>query len=949
MNRTWLRGAAFSTFVVLVAGGASCASLPDIQAGTCGNGVVEPDHGEDCDNTSLNDAGKAACYPPGSAAACHFDCSGTDCPAGFQCGVDFVCRQPSGRFVETGHPVQIEADRLFSGDFDGDGLGDVVTQTDVQMVTLFGDTNAELGAPFVIRSETNPGLDSHPIPLNPAVGQLALDPKQADSQSTYDLVFAKSDGVTSWQGQSDRTLAPTGFSSIAFGSLQALDFTARTTSFIDDVLLAAEIDGVGIGGASIAAITGVPQGQLGTDTFIYAGFENHNAGDFARTPAVGDLDKQASSPCEEVVVAFVGEPAVHMVRTCVAPGVANAIKVSDRKNPPTGYKAPIDISLGTSKVHAGGFGARITDVDGDGNEDVLVDVDEVTNLERTWVAYGKGDGTFASVQGGAVDDAAGPLVPVPPVKVASVVLTAGQFTAATDPYPDFVLPDRIAIVGPTQDGDGGITPVEADVFADQTWTEAQMVDVDHDSVLDVVAGGSGRLDVYKGTSTPLFTHVPFTVDGDVHDIQVADFDGDRVPDIVFAADHPSDARTSIYVAWGRLFGVPQDPVLVGTFPRVVSIVNGVIGGAQGNGDAVSDLGVLTRTDGSPPTFAVSILAGSPARQLQAPFYIQQGTGGDNNGRRATIPFGFAIGNFGADPHPDLATILAVFRDPTGASATTDVEIAFSQGLQAGLLDTPQFTPVPLDTFNALGLDATVDARLPFADWSRTSMVAVNLDDPAKDSVDELVGVAPAIVAAGSFFYARLEGDTWKIEETVPTGARPTTARNPIAQVIAADLNGDGAKDVVMVTDTGDGSSVKAFMNHKNGKLATGATQISLPAYASGATETPFHVVSIAAFDSDPAPGQEIAMLTDRGGLFVAKSNDDGSVFTVTGPLCADGSDPTTCVNSPRKRIAYVPTGANDAAAAVALVALDVDGDHIDDLVIEQNGALHVFKGQAVHP
>ncbi|MEO7111980.1 MAG: hypothetical protein ABI183_16165, partial [Polyangiaceae bacterium] len=140
MRNGWVSGALVWGIAGVVAAASSCSSLPDIDRSVCGNGVVEPSHNEDCDNGVTDDAGHPTCYPAGTAAACHFDCSSVACPpGGFFCGNDAVCRKPSGAFKDTGHPAQIDADRLLVGDFDHDGLGDVVAQTAVQMNVLYGD------------------------------------------------------------------------------------------------------------------------------------------------------------------------------------------------------------------------------------------------------------------------------------------------------------------------------------------------------------------------------------------------------------------------------------------------------------------------------------------------------------------------------------------------------------------------------------------------------------------------------------------------------------------------------------------------------------------------------------------------------------------------------------------------------------------------------------------
>ncbi len=97
-----------------------CAGLRDLDAGVCGNGVIES--GEDCDGPGSD------CGTPETASACRFLCgSELACPDSFQCGSDGVCRFATGRF-ELANELQSEQD-VFSqlADMDGDGIRDLVS------------------------------------------------------------------------------------------------------------------------------------------------------------------------------------------------------------------------------------------------------------------------------------------------------------------------------------------------------------------------------------------------------------------------------------------------------------------------------------------------------------------------------------------------------------------------------------------------------------------------------------------------------------------------------------------------------------------------------------------------------------------------------------------------------------------------------------------------------
>jgi hypothetical protein len=109
----------------LVAGHAlaGCDDLPRLDENVCGNRVVEEN--EDCD-------GQDACGKPGTQHACHYLCGddqGHQCPPGYGCGVDAVCRRSSGAFEPLVTKSASTALDLLVGDANADGCAEVVTTT----------------------------------------------------------------------------------------------------------------------------------------------------------------------------------------------------------------------------------------------------------------------------------------------------------------------------------------------------------------------------------------------------------------------------------------------------------------------------------------------------------------------------------------------------------------------------------------------------------------------------------------------------------------------------------------------------------------------------------------------------------------------------------------------------------------------------------------------------
>ncbi|WP_146158259.1 hypothetical protein [Enhygromyxa salina] len=111
---------------VAVGGAIACAELGTVDFGVCGNRILEPELGEDCDGSASNFGENATCGAPGSAVACRLTCDSsstkTQCPPGWGCGTDGVCRRPNAEFELVTLPGLARG----VGDLDGDGRDDVV-------------------------------------------------------------------------------------------------------------------------------------------------------------------------------------------------------------------------------------------------------------------------------------------------------------------------------------------------------------------------------------------------------------------------------------------------------------------------------------------------------------------------------------------------------------------------------------------------------------------------------------------------------------------------------------------------------------------------------------------------------------------------------------------------------------------------------------------------------
>lgn len=181
---------------------AGACDLPELPADQCGNHIIE--RGEDCDGVGV---GSNTC-----TATCRLSCT-TDraCPGGWGCGIDGLCRQPSGELEDFGSAVAMPGDSLALADFDGDGRRDVFARQDARFAIAYVD----------------------PAGLSPTITSLSFDatdefpdvPAMADvdGDGRTDLLLRLEDGISLMRGQADRHLLPTPFRRNAPGNAEPSD------------------------------------------------------------------------------------------------------------------------------------------------------------------------------------------------------------------------------------------------------------------------------------------------------------------------------------------------------------------------------------------------------------------------------------------------------------------------------------------------------------------------------------------------------------------------------------------------------------------------------------------------------------------------------------------------------------------------------------------------------
>jgi hypothetical protein len=873
----------------------SCATLPEIGAGVCGNGIVEP--GEDCDRFS--GGGGTVCE------ACHYKCTpgateGPSCPTGWACASsDGTCRAASGQFRALGDTPS-DAFRVDVADVDGDGVGDIVA-------TSSGQTRVRFSVQNLTSSFEIPSFGRAPV-----IAQLT----EGDVRS--DLLFSSRE-IAVWRGQPDRSLAPTAYPTIAlprgpqsqifvttadaYASLPGDEiFIFGTEDLVQKKTFIALRSGIGF----------VPLETMRAKASLLAG-------EFQ----VGDI-REGDNGCPEIAFAYQGLDGVDVFTPCAVDPVPVAV-LPEPPAPRLHLKPPPDKE--GLRLVVGPRGVLMVDLNGDGHLDILVDAVVGDGEPRVLGALGLGNGHFRSVKpNGDPDenDAAGPL----PNALDSLFLVknqyrfpraAGQLTP--DQAADFVFEDEAILRIPRSLGDAGVASVSEtrlDAPASHRWTEARIGDFNGDNAPDFVALSSRGMDFYAGSERPplmnLFSHS--VLNGAAH-LGIGDFDGDHARDIAFTS-----SDTDLWVAFGSLQGGPIEPVNMGRFPGIKQVTTGIIKMGNEMPDALSDIGIM---GGIETAQLVSIVRGSTDRRLLSPYELSRVDPGEQRLlQAATITA--AVGRFDATPHADLAVLGVGLRgdDLAGRALGTSLWMVPSTG-EAEL--SSQAT-------EGVTLEVTGAEAAPY-DWDSASMVAVDLDPASADPRDELVLVArpiPQLVGeqvtlkAGRLLVARLDGAKWAKQTEIDLGGN---APNAIPwRVRAVDVDGDNAKDIAVLHEDSGTSKVTVFFNKGDGQLDTSPVSVSFPDMA---------IVDCAWIQADDRPGKELVVLTtrtDHAGIYLVPAN--GRVFQEPrGPLLDAGGE-----GGAAKRLV------DGAAIGDSIAAGDVNGDGVDDLVVQRGGSLRVYQGIA---
>ncbi|MEM6789113.1 MAG: VCBS repeat-containing protein [Myxococcota bacterium] len=903
--------------------GHGCAVLPDVEDDRCGNGVREAEAGEDCD-------GGADCGAPGTRTACRLQCaSDGDCPAG-ACGVDGVCRVPSGRLDLVALTSVSATQSLLLRDLDGDGCAELA-RTDLRGTEVTAFESLDPGACRPARRDFTPGV----LPE----GRLELRPLPAPTDVTGreggELVFV-GDGLSGQGLYLLETGEEATFTSTVFGSTAMPVGEARAFGFAlgdRDVSL---FLGRGGDGESQALLVVDPRRN---PVDLSSAFDLGGA--LPAVAAVVTVD-EGDDACPRVVFAAAGAAALSVTRIC--PGLPPS-EPGGMATRPTAQSEGVIRFPGAGTLNATPA-LYAVDLDADGvNDDLVVSgtaapgADGPPDGSSLYLAYRRDDGTFGGTATAGAEEGrlAVDLSRFDEVLPPNQFFAVGQFLADEAGVPEVVAlpcpPPERSMRSPSCD------PIDRRC-------EAVVADFNGDGFDDVVAnvgaqsdlavrlgGGDGDLPV-----SFIETRCPPRA------LTAADLDGDRILDVAYLdqfapGDTPVDA---LAVAFGRAQATPETPVIQGSFAGAVALAGGRFEAAAET-DQLASLRLLPTAvapgpgGGAPNLSKYALIEGSTQRLVLAPFLFpsQSGMGAvvDRLNIVATSGgrFGGAEAAGGADETAAAIAVVTAREPGPGSRQASDDEATL-------WLLTSTFDGTDLASRPTEGSVRCDDCQL----------VAIDLDPPPEgQGRDELLLLSDEGVA----IYGASDGRFERIGEvaTAPGfSSQISLAVGPdryAARPEVADVDADGHDDVVAVD--GSGHLVVFFGDGAGGLTVQRWRDAPCGFDVEGCRPSPFALLEL-----DGTPGPELVLVTAPDGAPVAPGDGPPPRVPITAYLRAFdvGSDRALeplVVEVALQGDETVP--ADFVSDLFAVSAGDFDGDGVDDVVMAlSSSVVYVLRGEPVN-
>ncbi len=581
----------------------ACSDLPDL--GTCGNGIVEAELGEACDGDvagadTCTDTCELACQTSAVTDAYVVVSSSSTteqyCPdARLACGLDGICRGSSGQFTSIGGGQSFNAKLAVAGDFDGDGIADLIGTSATEIIV-------RLGAATAFTDGFEQAAPSSESPL--AIFEKGAEQSgMAIAVPTDGLALLTSDGEV-------------------FGPDLDLSFTinqAGQAAFIIN-----DPDPALQGSQAVMAVARM--GQLAVQRIALSGAHTQQS-----LPACGPANAR-------------------LVTVAVAPDQRSFVVVG-RPMAGQGFFLCHYTQTGAT------FQAAQTNINAIAPDAAaFAQLDDEPCLDLAFTRLAPPNGTpsvFAAPATPGTCGFGGALVTLADLSETDVLLATGSIVprATGVERDELVLDSGVYQV----DEDGSLKRVIAPTSDINPWTAAAVVDLNGDDQLDVVAGRKAQddVDIVRGGPVPNVYRADTTTA--VTAISAGDFDGDRVGDVALIETNVS-ANQRISILYGVRDGVVGAPVVTSKFEG--TLVAARLGRATWSGtnhgtDGVDDLVIARLFEGEP---IAGILIGDPARIMTVPRLPDPQTAGETAPSIGVVAVGTFAANpaiLAATLRPDL--------------------------------------------------------------------------------------------------------------------------------------------------------------------------------------------------------------------------------------------------------------------------------------------------------
>ncbi|MDB4956870.1 MAG: hypothetical protein JWO36_4439 [Myxococcales bacterium] len=721
----------------------ACTSFDPVARGTCGNGLLEP--GEDCDTTD------ATCVKCAVVCASAATCPTSD----YTCGVDGFCHAPSGTLAPPTAVGAFQYDEYEVTDIDRDHIGDVIGVSKSSLVVRHGDATGSL---VTTETQVTPAQTG-----TAGFGDLDLD-------GSLDVTIGTPDGVVAYTspfGELSPLIVegpitpPGGTQNVDLRMLFSISPFA-VGAFVSDPnghLALIVVDFV-----SGAAPTAIPCNQLIT------------ASDFSISQVdIYQVNKDSDVASDTVVAMVTGTGAA--AKLCV---------MSLHKDNLLAAATIADITPAGAPVIKRRAVFADLDNDNDRCPDLVTSEIGAGSL-RHW------NGTMLA--GHCALIAVLPNGDVLPAVAGATTSAVGVGHATFDPPASFYgtafAPDALVLT----DGLYGYAPAAGGSFtrfyqSARKLSRAVNADLNNDGRSDVVLSADTQSDLdvlYREVSflNSGFQQLRIVTASEVTSVTLDDFDGNGIKDIAYTERLSGHQRLNLVFS---TTDHPLDPITVGTFADITSVVRIQF---LASDDPLLQIADLIVVEPGPPS-TLALLTGSTQRTM-IPYLDPRSNTPDNVPPVPSNPLAQLKNRttLRAALIGHLAPTAGMFPDVAGIapnSYSTAVRgwlmAGSSKGLDAHANDGFAMTGVADCSSSATGSVCLEDARFGLLPVSPTRDLILAIDRPTSAAVAPNIAlIDPSTSASGTV-------------GTTPVPAMVVPAGNLIRTLRVADVDGDGAVDLV---------------------------------------------------------------------------------------------------------------------------------------------------------